>query len=161
MLNPGTPADATRSAQHARHLGLRYVTGAVMVPTPMVGTDDSMALYAGAADDIDAARPLFTAMGGSSELTLGERPYPPTVNDPGMVALVVELASAESDPVLSRVLFLKAAEHYATQLGDMEGAVACYNRILESDSSDEEVLAVAEERDYARRFEADPRPPAG
>lgn len=33
------------------------------------------------------------AMGASSELTLGERPYPPTVNDPGMVALVVEAAA--------------------------------------------------------------------
>ena len=37
---------------------------------------------------------------------------------------MVELAATETDPVLARSLYLKAAEHYATQLGDMDGAVA-------------------------------------
>jgi tetratricopeptide (TPR) repeat protein len=61
-----------------------------------------------------------------------------------LVALVVELASNESDPILSRALYLKAAEHYATQLGDMEGAVRCYNQILEFDPGDDEVLDALE-----------------
>ncbi|MFT3922541.1 MAG: hypothetical protein QM778_08405 [Myxococcales bacterium] len=61
-----------------------------------------------------------------------------------LVKLVVELASNETDPVLARSLYLKAAEHYATQLGNMDGAVGCYNKILESDPADEEVLASLE-----------------
>jgi golgin subfamily B member 1 len=63
---------------------------------------------------------------------------------PELVKLVVELASSESDPALARSLYLKAAEYYATQLGNMEGAVGCYNRILESDPSDPEVLGSLE-----------------
>ena len=50
-----------------------------------------------------------------------------------LVKLVVELAANETDPVLARSLYLKAAEHYATQLGNMDGAVGCYSKILESD----------------------------
>jgi tetratricopeptide (TPR) repeat protein len=61
-----------------------------------------------------------------------------------LVTLVVELASTESEPALARALYLKAAEIYATQLGDMEGAVRCYNQILESDPADEEVLVSLE-----------------
>lgn len=79
-VSTGTPSDAIRSAEHARRLGLRYVTGAVMVPTPMVGTDDAMALYAGAADDIDAARPLLTAMGGISDVVGEDHAVPPALD---------------------------------------------------------------------------------
>jgi tetratricopeptide (TPR) repeat protein len=61
-----------------------------------------------------------------------------------LVELVVGLAGKCSDPVLARKLNLKAAEYYATQLGEMDGAVRAYNRILEVDSGDEEVLASLE-----------------
>ena len=61
-----------------------------------------------------------------------------------LVQLLVDLAEKEGEPALARSLYLKAAEHYATQLGNMEGAVGCYNKILESDPSDEEVLASLE-----------------
>ncbi|HEX5661769.1 MAG TPA: hypothetical protein VFX59_31475, partial [Polyangiales bacterium] len=64
---------------------------------------------------------------------------------PELVELVVALAAAETDEALSRSLYLKAAEHYATQLGDMEGAVKSYNRILESDPADEQVLDALEQ----------------
>ncbi len=61
-----------------------------------------------------------------------------------LVILVVELAQTESDPALSRALHLKAAEHYATQLGDMEGAVNSYNLILEADPGDDEAIDALE-----------------
>jgi golgin subfamily B member 1 len=64
---------------------------------------------------------------------------------PELVELVVQLAASEPDEALSRTLYLKAAEHYATQLGDMEGAVRSYNRILESDPADQQVLASLEQ----------------
>ncbi|HEX6239251.1 MAG TPA: tetratricopeptide repeat protein [Polyangiales bacterium] len=63
---------------------------------------------------------------------------------PELVKLVVTLAEESSDPTLSRVLYLKAAEFFATQLGDMDGAVRAYNRILESDPTDEEVISALE-----------------
>jgi tetratricopeptide (TPR) repeat protein len=59
---------------------------------------------------------------------------------PELVKQVVKIADETQDPALSRSLYLKAAEFYATQLGDMEGAVRSYNRILEADPADEEVL---------------------
>jgi tetratricopeptide (TPR) repeat protein len=64
---------------------------------------------------------------------------------PQLVALIVELAAEETDTTRSRALYLKAAEIYATQLGDMEGAVRSYNRVLENEPADEEVLASLEQ----------------
>jgi golgin subfamily B member 1 len=61
-----------------------------------------------------------------------------------LVELVASLADKCSDPVLARSLQLKAAEYFATQLGDMDGAVRAYNHVLESDPTDEEVLAALE-----------------
>ena len=69
-----------------------------------------------------------------------------------LVKLVVELAANETDPVLARSLYLKAAEHYATQLGDMDGAVGCYNKILESDPDRRRGAGVA--RDAVSRARA-------
>jgi tetratricopeptide (TPR) repeat protein len=63
---------------------------------------------------------------------------------PELVKLVGTLAEEATDPALSRALYLKAAEFFATQLGDMEGAVRAYNRILETDPADEEVISALE-----------------
>lgn len=79
-LSTGTPSEATRSAEHAHGLGLRYVTGAVMVPTPMVGTEQCFVLCAGVPDDLDAAAPLLAAMGGTSDLVGEDHAVPPALD---------------------------------------------------------------------------------
>ena len=76
----GTPADALASAEHASALGLRYVTAAVMVPTPMVGTDQCFVLYAGAADDIGEAVALQEALGGIVDVVGDDHAVPPALD---------------------------------------------------------------------------------
>lgn len=61
-----------------------------------------------------------------------------------LVKELLALGGEETDPSLARSLFMKAAEYSATQLGDMEGSVQAYTRILEDDPADEEVLASLE-----------------
>ncbi len=79
-LSTATPAEAVASAEHARALGLRYVTGAVMVPTPMVGTADCFVLYAGAPDDLRAADPVLTALGGTADVVGDDHAVPPALD---------------------------------------------------------------------------------
>lgn len=79
-ISTGTPAQASESAHHASELDLRYVTGAVMVPTPMVGTDDCFVLYAGSSEAIGAAETFFAALGGGSDVVGTDHTVPPALD---------------------------------------------------------------------------------
>ncbi|KAB1652611.1 NAD(P)-dependent oxidoreductase [Pseudoclavibacter chungangensis] len=76
----GTPAEARASATAAERLGIAYVTAAIMVPTPLVGTDESLVLYAGADDELDALGPLLDALGGTADLTGTDHAVPPALD---------------------------------------------------------------------------------
>lgn len=65
-----TPDDAVGSAAHARELGMRYVTGAVMVPTPLVGTEDCFVIYVGGETDLCEITPLFDASNSAPRLSV-------------------------------------------------------------------------------------------
>lgn len=79
-VSTGTPADTTESARRAAAAGVRYVTGAVMVPTSMVGTEHCEVLYAGSEDDIDAIDALMRAMGGRSDVLGAAHALPPALD---------------------------------------------------------------------------------
>ena len=79
-VSTGTPAETVASAEHAAQLGVRYVTGAVMVPTPMVGTEQSLVIYAGSPTDIADAEPLFDAMQGTSDVVGDDHAVPPALD---------------------------------------------------------------------------------
>lgn len=79
-LSTGTPVEAAQTAARARELGLRYVTGAVMVPTPLVGTDDCLVLYAGDEPDVAELAPLQRAFGGASDPTGPDHAVPPVLD---------------------------------------------------------------------------------
>lgn len=79
-VSTGTPTDAIDSAAHATRLGVRYVTGAVMVPTAMVGRDDCLVIYAGAEEDLLEATPLFEAMRGTSDVVGADHGVPPALD---------------------------------------------------------------------------------
>jgi 3-hydroxyisobutyrate dehydrogenase-like beta-hydroxyacid dehydrogenase len=79
-VSTGTPTEAAGSAQHAAGLGARYVTGAVMVPTPLVATEHCVVLYAGAPSDLEEAAPLFTAMQGTSDVVGADHTVPPALD---------------------------------------------------------------------------------
>ena len=59
---------------------------------------------------------------------------------PTLVELVSELAGTVDDPMLSRDLWIKAAIIFQTQLGNIDGAVSSYTKVLDIDAADAEVL---------------------
>lgn len=79
-VSTATPAEAAESARRAVSLGLRYVTGAVMTPTSMVGTDDCVVLYAGADSDLAAIEPIVTALGGEADVVGDDHAGPPALD---------------------------------------------------------------------------------
>ncbi|UYN84457.1 MAG: NAD(P)-dependent oxidoreductase [Microcella sp.] len=79
-VSTGTPGEAADSASHAAQLGVRYVTGAIMVPTPMVGTDDCFVIYAGASEDLAEASYFFDVMNGTSDVVGDDHAVPPALD---------------------------------------------------------------------------------
>ncbi|WP_020112347.1 imine reductase family protein [Rhodococcus sp. 114MFTsu3.1] len=79
-FSTGTPTDTVDSAALAAARGVRYVTGAMMVPTSMVGTEHCSALYAGAEEDFTAAQPILDALGGSSDIVGNDHSTPPALD---------------------------------------------------------------------------------
>ena len=79
-LSTGTPTEAAESAEHAANLGVRYVTGAVMVPTPLVATEHCVVLYAGDQPDLEQVSPLFAAMQGTSDVIGEDHAVPPALD---------------------------------------------------------------------------------
>lgn len=79
-LSTGTPDQAVESAAAAAGLGLDYVTGAIMVPTPMIGTERNLILYAGAEQPIEAARTVLTTLGGTVDVLGRDHALPPVLD---------------------------------------------------------------------------------
>ncbi len=57
-----------------------------------------------------------------------------------LVALIEKLAGESTDPTLARELWIKAAQIHDGQRGDVDRTVAAYNKVLEQDPGDPEVL---------------------
>ncbi|MER6981565.1 NAD(P)-dependent oxidoreductase, partial [Streptomyces carpinensis] len=76
-LTSGEPARARALARWAGRHGIRYLDGAVLSPTPAIGTPSAAVLYSGAAGVHEAVRETLAALGGSGTY-LGE--------DPGLTA---------------------------------------------------------------------------
>lgn len=77
-LTSSTPEDARALAARVTGAGARYLDGKIMVPTPLVGTDEGFFLYAGDRTVFDDHAGVLGALGGEADL-LGD--------DPGMAAL--------------------------------------------------------------------------
>ncbi|HEY9315252.1 NAD(P)-binding domain-containing protein [Williamsia sp.] len=76
-LSTGTPSQAAESAARSAGSGIRYVTGAIMVPTSMVGGEQSLVLYAGADEDLATLGPLYNSFGGTSDVVGADHAVPP------------------------------------------------------------------------------------
>ncbi|GAB2623684.1 NAD(P)-binding domain-containing protein [Pseudactinotalea suaedae] len=79
-VSTGSPEEAAESARQAAALGVRYVTGAVMVPTPMVGTDECLVLYAGAPNDVATATAALAPLGGVADDVGTDHAVPPVLD---------------------------------------------------------------------------------
>lgn len=64
-LSADTPDRARDTGDWAARHGVRYLDGAIMTPTPTIGTPDAVFLYSGPADLYAEHRPVLDALGGA------------------------------------------------------------------------------------------------
>lgn len=64
-LSADTPDRARDTAEWAGRHGIRYLDGAIMTPTPTIGTDDAVFLHSGPEELYREHRPVLAALGGS------------------------------------------------------------------------------------------------
>ncbi|ANB07137.1 dehydrogenase [Streptomyces ambofaciens] len=64
-LSADIPDRARDAAEWAARHGVRYLDGAIMTPTPSIGTDDAVFLYSGSEELYGEHRPVLAALGGS------------------------------------------------------------------------------------------------
>ncbi|MEV0180841.1 NAD(P)-binding domain-containing protein [Streptomyces sp. NPDC050625] len=72
-LSSGRPAQARALARWAAGHGIRYLDGAILTPTPAMGTPSAAVLYSGAPDVHEAVRDTMAALGGT-QVHVGEDP---------------------------------------------------------------------------------------
>ncbi|MFE6594337.1 NAD(P)-binding domain-containing protein [Streptomyces sp. BB1-1-1] len=72
-LSADTPERARDTAEWAGRHGVRYLDGAIMTPTPTIGTDDAVFLHSGPEELYREHRPVLAALGGT-HTHLGEDP---------------------------------------------------------------------------------------
>jgi len=62
-LSSDAPARTREAAAWATERGARFVAGGVMVPAPMVGTDESFVYYSGSRNSFEACAPVLRVLG--------------------------------------------------------------------------------------------------
>ena len=67
-LTSDTPDSARQTAKLVENLGGRYLDGAIMTPTPTIGTSSASILFAGPRETYEANRELFAALAEPSWL---------------------------------------------------------------------------------------------
>lgn len=85
-LSSSTPEEARSTATWLAARESPHLDGAVMVPTPLVGTDDALVLYGGPRADFDANADVLRALGGDAD-HLGDDPGLASLFDLGMLDL--------------------------------------------------------------------------
>jgi 3-hydroxyisobutyrate dehydrogenase-like beta-hydroxyacid dehydrogenase len=85
-LTSSTPDDARATAVRVAGAGGRYLDGKIMVPTPLIGTDDSLVLYSGDAQLFAEHRDALGALGGEADL-VGDDPGLAALYDLGMLGV--------------------------------------------------------------------------
>jgi 3-hydroxyisobutyrate dehydrogenase-like beta-hydroxyacid dehydrogenase len=127
-LTSSTPDDARGVAKRAKAAGARFLDGKIMVPTPLIGTDDAWVIYAGDRTVYDDHAATLRALGGDADL-LGEDEGLASLHDlamldvffNGMAAFLHAAALVGADGVPARS-FLPHAVHVLSVLQtSMEG----------------------------------------
>ena len=72
-LTSGEPAQAREMSRWAAARGIDYVGGAILTPTPTIGTPSAAVLYSGARDVYEAVQETMAAVGGTP-VHLGDDP---------------------------------------------------------------------------------------
>lgn len=83
-LTSSVPEDARALATRVEGAGARYLDGKILVPTPLVGTDDALFLYSGDRAVFDEHVATLRALGGDAD-HLGDDPALAATFDLGML----------------------------------------------------------------------------
>ena len=62
-MSSASPDEARRTASWAAERGIRYLSVAIMVPTPSIGTDDALFLASGPRSELGAVLPQLASLG--------------------------------------------------------------------------------------------------
>ncbi|MGY1849329.1 NAD(P)-dependent oxidoreductase [Blastococcus sp. SYSU DS1021] len=82
-LSSATPAQARASADWAARRGMTYLNGAIMAPTPLIGTPDALILYSGPEAVFEDVRARLAPLGTAEHL--GEDPARASLFDVAML----------------------------------------------------------------------------
>ncbi|MFI5801391.1 NAD(P)-dependent oxidoreductase [Streptomyces sp. NPDC051561] len=110
-LTADTPERARAAAAWAEKQGITYLDGAIMVPTQLIGTPDTLVLHSGPADAYAAHESTLAAIGGRA-VHLGEDPARAAAFDvalldvfwTGMTGIVHAFTLAATEGVAARDL---------------------------------------------------------
>ncbi|MFD0774160.1 NAD(P)-dependent oxidoreductase [Streptomonospora algeriensis] len=84
VLASSTPAEARETQAWADARGLDLLIGAIMVPTPLIGTENSLILYSGRKELLERSRPTLEVLAPRSEY-VGDDPGMASLLDTGML----------------------------------------------------------------------------
>lgn len=123
-LTSATPERARRTAAWAGDQGIDYLSGSIMVPTPMIGDTDALILYSGSQHAFDEHRATLASLAGDSD-HLGSDPGLAAAFDiamldiyfSGMTAFLHAAALVGADGIKAQA-FLPYAERITTLLHD-------------------------------------------
>ncbi|MBB5997578.1 NAD(P)-dependent oxidoreductase [Streptomonospora salina] len=84
VLASSTPNEARATRAWADAQGVDLLIGAIMVPTPLIGTGNALILYSGGRDLLDRSRPVLETVAPRSEY-VGDDPGSAALLDTGML----------------------------------------------------------------------------
>lgn len=130
-LTSGVPEDAAPVAARVEAAGARYLDGKILVPTPLIGTDDALVLYSGDRAVFDEHVATLRSLGGEAD-HLGDDPALAATFDLGMldvffngVAAFLHATALVGAAGVSAKEFLPYAQSVLAVVGvSIEGAAA-------------------------------------
>lgn len=124
-LSSATPGEGRDSANWAAERGISYLNGAIMVPTPMIGSPDAVILYSGDRVTFDEAQDRLQLLAGVADY-LGEDPGRAALYDVAMLEIFfatmtsfLHAAAMVTAHGVAATTFLP----YARQMAELGGAV--------------------------------------
>ncbi|HLS32692.1 MAG TPA: NAD(P)-binding domain-containing protein [Brevibacterium sp.] len=85
-LSSATPVEARVTAEWFAERGITYLSGAIMVPTPLIGTPEALILYSGARSAFDKHADQLRVLAESSDY-VGEDPGSAALHDIAMLEI--------------------------------------------------------------------------
>lgn len=85
-LSSSTPGEARATAEWFAERGISYLTGAIMVPTPLIGRPEALILYSGARTVFDRHADRLRVLAGSAD-HVGEDPGRAALHDVAMLEI--------------------------------------------------------------------------